>query len=95
MIRDILEASCDACYPNGFPKILIVTSHGGNQPLVNAFEGDSHPGINERIARAYAEKTVATTAEVIRFLKEETVSLAYFAQYQQKLRRHEAQLESR
>lgn len=206
VIRDILEASCDACYQNGFQKILIITSHGGNQPLVNtfikemfakgkkyavyyyhqnfpkvrdiiderekfpyltdediavvqdfldkgkinahgglietawlyhlypelvrldkfgeldgssthlfdefqrlkikspmiwggsypnAFEGDSHPGINARIARAYAEKTIATTAEVIRFLKEETVSMAYFAQYQQKLRRHEAELESR
>ena len=205
VIRDILEASCDACYQNGFKKILLITSHGGNQALagsfvremfgkrknyavyhfhqnfpkvgdiiderekfpyltdediavvqdfldqgkinahggfietawlyhicpelvrldkfgeldgssthlfdefqrlkikspliwsgsyLNAFEGDSHPGINERIARAYAEKTIATTAEVIRFVKNETVSLEQFAKYQDKLRQHKAKLES-
>ena len=205
VIRDILEASCDACYQNGFRKILILTSHCGNQAMVNsfireiyakrknytvyhfhqnfpkvrdilderekypyltdedvavvqdfldkgkinahggfietawiyhfypelvqldkfgelsgqsthlfdeferlkiksplvwpgnypnAFEGDSHPGINARIARAYVEKTMETTAKAIHFLKEETISLECYAAYLEKARRHDKELEN-
>ncbi len=37
LIRQLLEALCDECYNNGFKKIVFVTSHGGNKPMMDAF----------------------------------------------------------
>ena len=43
----------------------------------NSYAGDMHEGMNERIAAAMMEYSVTKTAEVIRFLKEETISSEY------------------
>lgn len=37
LIRQLLEALCDECYNNGFTKIVFVSSHGGNKPMMDAF----------------------------------------------------------
>ncbi len=37
LIRQLLEALCDECYNNGFKKIVFVSSHGGNKPMLDAF----------------------------------------------------------
>lgn len=37
LIRQIMEALCEECYNNGFTKIVFVSSHGGNKPMLDAF----------------------------------------------------------
>lgn len=37
LIRQIWEALCDECYNNGFDKIVFISSHGGNKPMLDAF----------------------------------------------------------
>lgn len=64
-----------------FEKRRIYTpfSWMGNYP--NFYNADGHKGLNARIARAIGEKTVAETAEVFRFLREETISTEYHTQW--------------
>ena len=47
----------------------------GNYP--NSYSCDIHYGINERIARAIAAKTVEKTADAFKFLREENISTQY------------------
>ena len=47
----------------------------------NSYAGDSHEGMNERIASAMMEYSVQKTAEVFKFLKEETVSVEYYKEW--------------
>ncbi len=47
----------------------------------NSYAGDSHEGMNERIAAAMLEYSVTKTAEVIAFLKEETISDIYHQEW--------------
>ncbi|MBE7022198.1 MAG: creatininase family protein [Ruminococcaceae bacterium] len=50
----------------------------------NSYAGDMHDGMNERIADAMMEYSVTKTAEVFRFLKEETISEDYYREWQKK-----------
>ena len=43
----------------------------------NSYEGDMHDGMNERIARAMVEYSTDKLCEVIKFLKNETISEEY------------------
>ena len=47
----------------------------------NSYAGDSHEGMNERIAAAMMEYSVQKTAEVFQFLKNETVSEEYHKEW--------------
>jgi len=60
-----------------FSKRGIISSFNwmGNYP--NSYGSEKHDGLNERIAKALAQKTVETTAEVFRFLREENISDEY------------------
>ena len=50
----------------------------------NSYAGDMHEGMNERIAAAMMEYSVTKTAEVIRFLMEETISSDYLSEWLKK-----------
>lgn len=54
----------------------------GNYP--NSLEADIHYGMNERIARALAQKTVERTQKAFKFLREETASLEFHKQWYEK-----------
>ena len=54
----------------------------GNYP--NSYTADIHYGMNERIARAIGERSVEITAEVFRFLREETDSEKFLRQWHAK-----------
>lgn len=56
-------------------KILTPFSWMADYP--NSYAGDAHEGMNERIARAMVEFSVDSLCEVIRFLKDETISVEY------------------
>jgi len=47
----------------------------------NSYAGDSHEGMNERIAGAMMEYSVVKAAEVFRFLKNETISEEYYKEW--------------
>ena len=49
-----------------------------------SYEADVHYGMNERIARAIAAKTVERTANAFRYLREETVSLDHHKKWYEK-----------
>ena len=51
----------------------------GNYP--NSYAGDSHEGMNDRIARAMVEYSVKKTAGIYKFLKNETVSSEYLEEW--------------
>lgn len=50
----------------------------------NSYAGDAHMGMNERIARAMVEFSTESLCEVIRFLKDETISNEYQKEWMQK-----------
>lgn len=50
----------------------------------NSYHGDNDYVLNERIARAFTEHRIPKMAERFRFLKNETVSDTYFAQWRAK-----------
>lgn len=56
----------------------------------NSYEGDMHDGMNERIARAMVEYSVKKLTEVLKFLKEETVSDEYRREWAEKQKPHTA-----
>ncbi len=60
-----------------FNKLRINTPFAWMANFPNSYEGDMHDGMNERIARAMVEYSVGKLCEVIKFLKEETVSNEY------------------
>ena len=51
----------------------------GNYP--NSYAGDSHEGMNPRIARAMVEYSVKKTAGIFKFLKNETISTEYWKEW--------------
>jgi len=53
----------------------------------NSYAGDMHDGMNEHIAAAMMEYSVAKTAEVFSFLKNETVSEEYYREWKSKQKR--------
>ena len=63
------------------------TKHKINSPFAwmadypNSYAGDSHEGMNERIAGAMLEYSVVKAAEVFRFLKNETISEEYYKEW--------------
>lgn len=52
----------------------------------NSYAGDAHDGMNDRIARAMVEYSVKRLAGVMHFLKNETVSDTYLAEWLKKQR---------
>lgn len=50
----------------------------------DSYAGDSHEGMNKRIANAMMEYSVQKTAEVFKFLKEETISDEYYKEWETK-----------
>ena len=54
----------------------------------NSYEGDMHNGMNERIAQAMVDYSVGKLADVIKFLKTETTSEEYKAEWLDKQKRH-------
>ena len=71
-----------------FSKLKINTPFAWMANFPNSYEGDMHDGMNERIARAMVEYSVQRLSEVIRFLKDETVSEEYRKQWLNKQRRN-------
>lgn len=50
----------------------------------NSYAGDAHEGMNERIARAMVEFSAESLCEVVKFLKNETISDEYKAEWLEK-----------
>lgn len=66
---------------DGFTKLKINSPFAWMANYPNSYAGDSHEGMNERIASAMMEYSVQKTAEVFKFLKEETVSEEYYREW--------------
>ncbi|MBQ2696763.1 MAG: creatininase family protein [Clostridia bacterium] len=54
----------------------------------NSYEGDMHEGMNERIARAMVDYSVSKLCDVLKFLKNETISDAYKQEWLKKQHPH-------
>ncbi|MBO4898202.1 MAG: creatininase family protein [Clostridia bacterium] len=72
-----------------FSNLRINTPFSWMANFPNSYEGDMHDNMNERIARAMVEYSVGRLAEVIKFLKDETVSCEYKKEWLIKQRRHD------
>ena len=66
---------------DGFNERKINTPFAWMANFPNSFEGDMYDGMNERIAKAMVDYSVKRLSEVIKFLKEETVSSEYKAEW--------------
>ncbi len=66
---------------DGFTKLKINSPFAWMANYPDSYAGDSHEGMNERIASAMMEYSVQKAAEVFRFLKEETVSEQYYKEW--------------
>lgn len=53
VLRQMLEALCEECYKNGFKKIVLVSSHGGNKPMLDAFVWESYKNPNYAVYHYY------------------------------------------
>ncbi len=60
-----------------FANLKINTPFAWMADYPNSYAGDSHEGMNERIARAMVEYSTDRLCKVIKFLKEETVSVEF------------------
>lgn len=69
---------------DGFADNKITTPFAWMANYPNSYAADQHQGINARIAKAIAAKTVEATAKAIKFIREETVSEAYQKQWLEK-----------
>ena len=49
----------------------------------NSYSGDAHEGMNERIARAMVEYSTEKLENIIKFLKEEDISLSYLKEWRE------------
>jgi len=65
----------------GFDALGISSGFNWMANYPNSFSADMHYGMNERIARAFAQQTVEMTSEVFKFLREETVSEVYIKEW--------------
>ncbi len=54
----------------------------------NSYEGDMHDGMNERIARAMVDYSVSRLSDVLKFLKQETISEEYKREWLEKQKPH-------
>ena len=71
-----------------FINLRINTPYAWMANFPNSYEGDMHDGMNERIARAMVDYSVKKLAEVLKFLKTETVSDGYKKGWLEKQKRH-------
>ena len=71
-----------------FSKLRINTPFAWMANYPNSYEGDMHDGMNERIARAMVEYSTDKLAEVLRFLKNETISDEYKKEWLRKQHIH-------
>lgn len=71
-----------------FSKLRINTPFAWMANYPNSYEGDMHDGMNERIARAMVEYSTDKLAEVLRFLKNETISDEYKKEWLEKQHIH-------
>jgi len=71
-----------------FSKLNISTPFAWMANYPNSYEGDMHDGMNERIARAMVDYSTQKLVEVIRFLKNETVSDEYKTEWLRKQMRN-------
>lgn len=67
-----------------FSNLRINTPYAWMANFPNSYEGDMHDGMNERIARAMVDYSVKKLTEVLKFLKEETVSNEYKKEWLEK-----------
>lgn len=67
-----------------FANLKINTPFAWMADYPNSYAGDSHEGMNERIARAMVEYSTDRLCKVIRFLKEETISDEYKKEWEEK-----------
>lgn len=67
-----------------FKKYKIQTHLAWMADYPNSYHGDNDYILNERIAKAFTEHRIPQMAERFRFLKNETVSDTYFAQWRAK-----------
>lgn len=66
---------------DAFDENGISTPFGWMANYPNSYSADMHYGLNERIARAIAAKTVDKTANTFKFLREETISVEYHKEW--------------
>ena len=71
-----------------FSKLRINTPFAWMANYPNSYEGDMHEGMNERIARAMVEYSTNRLAEVLKFLKNETISNEYKKEWLEKQHIH-------
>ena len=71
-----------------FSALRINTPFAWMANFPNSYEGDMHEGMNERIARAMVDYSVKKLCEVIKFLKEETISTEYKKEWLEKQNPH-------
>ena len=69
---------------DAFAKLKINSPFAWMANYPDSYAGDSHEGMNERIAAAMMEYSVQKTAEVFKFLKEETISEEYYREWEEK-----------
>lgn len=67
-----------------FANLKINTPFAWMADYPNSYAGDSHEGMNERIARAMVEYSTDRLCKVIRFLKEETISVEFKREWREK-----------
>ena len=70
-----------------FANLKINTPFAWMADYPNSYAGDSHEGMNERIARAMVEYSTDRLCKVIRFLKEEMVSVEFKREWREKQKR--------
>ena len=66
-----------------FANLRINTPLAWMADYPNSYAGDSFPGMNERIAKAMVEYSAERLCEVIKFLKEEDISLSYLNEWRE------------
>lgn len=67
-----------------FANLKINTPLAWMADYPNSYAGDSHEGMNERIARAMVEYSTDRLCKVIKFLKEETISAEFKREWREK-----------
>jgi creatinine amidohydrolase len=77
---DLIDARCGTSTGlfEGFTKRGIYSGLSWMANYPDSYSCDVHHGINERIARAIADETIAATREAFKYIKEETVSTDYY-----------------
>lgn len=79
------QESCESTHRfDDFSTRRINTPFSWMANFPNSVEGDMHDGMNERIARAMVDYSVKKLTEVLSFLKNETISNEYKAEWLEK-----------